>query len=222
MPTTFSAKSPTFAMPMEKLGRLQRRTTCHVSHTLLIYFSFFAGLIRTQSSRTGPCSGCFPSAAIPYRPGCWILSVSCAVNGPCKICFGAICLHKERKRSKRKQHRILNRTLTVSPFHSYRRMAAKTNRFLETMAYFGLREWQIANENVVRLRTLLTPTEASLLEFDLSTVDWDEYFQAYIPGIRRYYLGELPAARDRINPAQPLAWNRRYMGGGGFDLVWHA
>ncbi|XP_040170239.1 fatty acyl-CoA reductase wat-like isoform X1 [Anopheles arabiensis] len=90
----------------------------------------------------------------------------------------------------------------------YRRMAAKTNRFLETMAYFGLREWQIANENVVRLRTLLTPTEASLFEFDLSTVDWDEYFQAYIPGIRRYYLGELPAARDRTNPAQPLAWNR--------------
>uniref|UniRef100_A0A182TUQ4 Fatty acyl-CoA reductase C-terminal domain-containing protein n=1 Tax=Anopheles melas TaxID=34690 RepID=A0A182TUQ4_9DIPT len=87
-------------------------------------------------------------------------------------------------------------------------MAAKTNRFLETMAYFGLREWQIANENVVRLRTLLTPTEASLLEFDLSTVDWDEYFQAYIPGIRRYYLGELPAARDRTNPGPPLAWNR--------------
>uniref|UniRef100_A0A182KGY1 Fatty acyl-CoA reductase n=1 Tax=Anopheles christyi TaxID=43041 RepID=A0A182KGY1_9DIPT len=93
----------------------------------------------------------------------------------------------------------------------YRRMVAKTNRFLETMSYFGLREWKIANENVVRLRTLLTPTEASLLEFDLSTVDWDEYFRAYIPGIRRYFLAE-PAVRERSSCAiRTLAWNRRYM-----------
>uniref|UniRef100_A0A182QRY8 Fatty acyl-CoA reductase n=1 Tax=Anopheles farauti TaxID=69004 RepID=A0A182QRY8_9DIPT len=72
----------------------------------------------------------------------------------------------------------------------YRRMVAKTNRFLETMSYFGLREWHIANDNVVRLRTMLTPSEATMLEFDMSTVDWDEYFQAYIPGIRRYFLAE--------------------------------
>uniref|UniRef100_A0A182N354 Fatty acyl-CoA reductase n=1 Tax=Anopheles dirus TaxID=7168 RepID=A0A182N354_9DIPT len=92
----------------------------------------------------------------------------------------------------------------------YRRMVSKTNRFLETMSYFGLREWDIANENVVRLRTLLTPGEATVLEFDLSTVDWDEYFQAYIPGIRRYFLAE----KHVRNPSRPRArdtrtWSRR-------------
>uniref|UniRef100_A0A182MGT0 Fatty acyl-CoA reductase n=1 Tax=Anopheles culicifacies TaxID=139723 RepID=A0A182MGT0_9DIPT len=90
----------------------------------------------------------------------------------------------------------------------YRRMVAKTNRFLETMAYFGLREWHIANENVVRLRTLLTPTEASMLEFDLSTVDWDEYFQSYIPGIRRYFLAE-PQLKDRPSRVKSTSWHRR-------------
>ncbi|XP_058116417.1 fatty acyl-CoA reductase wat [Anopheles ziemanni] len=84
----------------------------------------------------------------------------------------------------------------------YGKLAAKTTRFLETMSYFGLREWTVANENVVRLRTLLSPTEAGLLEFDLSTVDWDEYFRAYIPGVRRYVLGE---------PKPPTArWSARW------------
>uniref|UniRef100_A0A182PIA4 Fatty acyl-CoA reductase n=1 Tax=Anopheles epiroticus TaxID=199890 RepID=A0A182PIA4_9DIPT len=91
----------------------------------------------------------------------------------------------------------------------YRRMVSKTNRFLETMSYFGLREWQIANANVVRLRTLLTPNEASLLEFDLSTVDWDEYFQGYIPGIRRYFLAEPAAKERRACSTLSLGWNRR-------------
>ncbi|XP_050080523.1 fatty acyl-CoA reductase wat-like [Anopheles maculipalpis] len=93
----------------------------------------------------------------------------------------------------------------------YRRMISKTNRFLETMAYFGLREWHIANENVVRLRTLLTPTEASMLEFDLSTVDWDEYFQSYIPGIRRYFLAE-PGLKERTadkSRTKSIEWHRR-------------
>ncbi|XP_049289203.1 fatty acyl-CoA reductase wat-like [Anopheles funestus] len=90
----------------------------------------------------------------------------------------------------------------------YRRMVSKTNRFLETMAYFGLREWHIANENVVRLRTLLTPTEVSMLEFDLSTVNWDEYFQSYIPGIRRYFLAE-PHLKDRPSGVKSVSWHRR-------------
>ncbi|XP_052889528.1 fatty acyl-CoA reductase wat-like [Anopheles moucheti] len=90
----------------------------------------------------------------------------------------------------------------------YRRMVSKTNRFLELMAYFGLREWHIANENVVRLRTLLTPTEVSMLEFDLSTVNWDEYFQSYIPGIRRYFLAE-PSLKDRPSKVKSTTWHRR-------------
>uniref|UniRef100_A0A182YMH8 Fatty acyl-CoA reductase n=1 Tax=Anopheles stephensi TaxID=30069 RepID=A0A182YMH8_ANOST len=95
----------------------------------------------------------------------------------------------------------------------YRRMVTKTNRFLETMAYFGLREWHIANENVVRLRTLLTPTEASMLEFDLSTIDWDEYFQSYIPGIRRYFLAERGLSKQPVGSGRvkSLQWHRSFM-----------
>ncbi|XP_052871037.1 fatty acyl-CoA reductase 1-like, partial [Anopheles cruzii] len=85
------------------------------------------------------------------------------------------------------------------------KMVSKTARFLETMSYFGLREWQAANDNVVRLRTLLGHGEAQLLEFDLAAVDWDEYFRTYIPGIRRYVLGE-PHDGCRWSGR----WNRRY------------
>uniref|UniRef100_A0AAG5DLI7 Fatty acyl-CoA reductase C-terminal domain-containing protein n=1 Tax=Anopheles atroparvus TaxID=41427 RepID=A0AAG5DLI7_ANOAO len=87
----------------------------------------------------------------------------------------------------------------------YRKLMMKTSRSLETMSYFGLREWNMVNDNVVRLRTLLSPAEARLLEFDLATVDWNEYFRAYIPGIRRYVLGEPKPSLPRWS----ALWNRR-------------
>jgi alcohol-forming fatty acyl-CoA reductase len=71
------------------------------------------------------------------------------------------------------------------------------------MSYFGLREWQFENQNVTRLWQVLKCQGVQQLEFDLSTVDWHQYFRNYMPGIRTFYLKEtdekLSALKARHN-----------------------
>ncbi|XP_058827057.1 fatty acyl-CoA reductase wat-like [Topomyia yanbarensis] len=100
----------------------------------------------------------------------------------------------------------------------YQRAMQKTNRFLEMMSYFGLRQWTIRNGNVRRMRTLLSREETRLLEFDMAAIDWNEYFGSYIPGIRRYWFGECTVQGDRRVPAANRRF--RYMQRLFHRLVW--
>ncbi|KXJ71456.1 hypothetical protein RP20_CCG020501 [Aedes albopictus] len=83
---------------------------------------------------------------------------------------------------------MVRRVRHKKPF--YCKALRKTTHFLELMSYFGLREWTIGSANVRRLRALLSSEEARLLEFDMGTINWTEYFRTYIPGIRRYWFKE--------------------------------
>lgn len=54
------------------------------------------------------------------------------------------------------------------------------------MSWFGLREWHFSNWNILQLHERLTVQERTLFEFDMRTIDWFEYFQTYLNGIRRF------------------------------------
>ncbi|EAT36930.1 AAEL011027-PA [Aedes aegypti] len=99
---------------------------------------------------------------------------------------------------------LVRRIRRKKPF--YCNAIRKTTHFLEMMSYFGLREWTIGNGNVRRLRSLLSSEEARLLEFDMGTIDWVEYFRNYIPGIRRYWFKEKAVCGGRWKTAA----NRRF------------
>lgn len=86
------------------------------------------------------------------------------------------------------------------------------------MSYFGLREWHFRNENIDQLAELLKSQKNHLsmdefktpsnrcddatkpnvqsdgktvdLEFDMRTIDWNEYFYHYLPGIKKYFFKE--------------------------------
>lgn len=77
------------------------------------------------------------------------------------------------------------------------------------LSYFGLREWKFQNSNIKRLSMLLKSKQRSLeqdaneiinengsfrrspvLEFDMQTINWNEYFFNYLPGIKKYFLKE--------------------------------
>lgn len=45
----------------------------------------------------------------------------------------------------------------------------------------------IANHTI---HNKFTPTSKPCLEFDMRTIDWDEYFCHYFPGIKKYFLKE--------------------------------
>ncbi|CAD7083468.1 unnamed protein product [Hermetia illucens] len=66
----------------------------------------------------------------------------------------------------------------------YKKMA----KILEMMSYFGLREWSFSNKNIAELDAKLNNKDRSDLEFNLTKVDWREYFSTYMSGIRKYFF----------------------------------
>jgi alcohol-forming fatty acyl-CoA reductase len=58
------------------------------------------------------------------------------------------------------------------------------------MSYFGLQEWDFQNDNIEDLSLELKRQGMRTFEFDLTTIDWKEYFRSYIPGIKKYYFKE--------------------------------
>lgn len=76
------------------------------------------------------------------------------------------------------------------------------------MSYFGLREWEFDNSNIDRLSSAIksqqkmeaipngihngpVPSQmGSDLEFDMKTINWNEYFYNYLPGIKKYFFKE--------------------------------
>ena len=68
----------------------------------------------------------------------------------------------------------------------------KIEKVLMMMAYFGTREWDFKNENIRRLigTTEKFEYQRGSHNFDMKTIDWNEYFRNYIPGIKRYFFKE--------------------------------
>jgi fatty acyl-CoA reductase len=69
----------------------------------------------------------------------------------------------------------------------------KINRFSDVISYFCTREWKFTNKNVQRLWEKLNEDDRKLFDFDISVLDWDEYFYNYVRGVRMYLLKDDPS-----------------------------
>jgi alcohol-forming fatty acyl-CoA reductase len=63
-------------------------------------------------------------------------------------------------------------------------------QIIEMNKYFTARDWQVENGNIVRLDQKLMSQGITEFEFDVKTIDWNEYFENYIPGFKKYYFKE--------------------------------
>ncbi|KAG8222376.1 hypothetical protein J437_LFUL002995 [Ladona fulva] len=82
----------------------------------------------------------------------------------------------------------------------------KINKFSEVISYFSTQYWKFENSNTQELWKRLDPMDQELLPFDMTTMNWDNYFQKHILGLRIYLVKDdistLPEARKR--------WKRLY------------
>lgn len=69
------------------------------------------------------------------------------------------------------------------------------DRAITIMSYFGLRKYGFDNENMRRLTAAIAESEclSQILQFDMRTIDWADFFRYYIPGIRKYYFKQTDA-----------------------------
>uniref|UniRef100_A0A1I8PPT4 Fatty acyl-CoA reductase n=1 Tax=Stomoxys calcitrans TaxID=35570 RepID=A0A1I8PPT4_STOCA len=68
----------------------------------------------------------------------------------------------------------------------YIKAYAKITKIIYMMSWFGLKHWTFANRNVTELDELLTEREKKYLQFNISTINWMEYFRSYLSGIRKF------------------------------------
>ncbi|XP_054733192.1 fatty acyl-CoA reductase wat [Anastrepha obliqua] len=65
----------------------------------------------------------------------------------------------------------------------------KISRVIYMMSWFGLKDWRFAHNNIDELDAVVGKTqERNLLQFNMATINWKEYFRSYLSGIRRYFF----------------------------------
>lgn len=66
-----------------------------------------------------------------------------------------------------------------------------------------MRRWNFKNENIKSLWNEMTENDKILFNFDIRSVEWDQYLSNYIKGARVYFLKDdmssLPEARKKWN-----------------------
>lgn len=78
----------------------------------------------------------------------------------------------------------------MSLISHFRLVAAykKVHKFSAVISYFSTQQWRFYNNNVKELSKTLTPGDRALFDFDISNLNWEEFFYTYVRGIRLYLI----------------------------------
>lgn len=64
----------------------------------------------------------------------------------------------------------------------------KLHKFTEVISYFSLQSWTFHDSNTRALIKKLSSKDQNLFHFDVSMLNWDEYFKKHVLGIRTYLV----------------------------------
>ncbi|CAK9801123.1 Fatty acyl-CoA reductase wat [Anthophora plagiata] len=86
------------------------------------------------------------------------------------------------------------------------KMYKKIHKFMDVLNYFTTRDWKFSNDNFKAVLNNLTQEDRDNFPCDITQVQWDQFFQSYVQGIRVYLIKDpldtLPQARAK--------WQRLY------------
>lgn len=72
---------------------------------------------------------------------------------------------------------------------------------MDVLNYFSTREWTFTNDQLHAMQAKLTSKDRTSFYCDIRDVNWHDYFETYISGIRVYLLKDpldtLPQARAK-------------------------
>ncbi|RZF42062.1 hypothetical protein LSTR_LSTR006655 [Laodelphax striatellus] len=83
------------------------------------------------------------------------------------------------------------------------RMQSKLDKAAKCLEYFSTRQWRFLDNNVQALNVSLSIADRKEFPFDVSRIDWPQYIESYVLGIRHFIFKEhpssLPEARKQLN-----------------------
>ncbi|CAF4887390.1 unnamed protein product [Pieris macdunnoughi] len=82
----------------------------------------------------------------------------------------------------------------------------KIHKFSSVICYFSTKEISFCNRRTRELWDQTTDLDKQIFPFSMKQVDWEEYFDEYLAGIRRYLFKE----GDETLPQARIKWKRLY------------
>lgn len=64
----------------------------------------------------------------------------------------------------------------------------KLNKFIDVISYFSLKSWTFYDNNTRALSGRLSKSDQNLFQFDISKLNWVDYFEKHVLGVRKYIL----------------------------------
>lgn len=64
----------------------------------------------------------------------------------------------------------------------------KIHKFAQIISYFSLQSWTFHESNTRSLLSKLSKRDQTLFSFDIAKLNWDDYFQRHVKGIRLYII----------------------------------
>lgn len=64
----------------------------------------------------------------------------------------------------------------------------KLHKFADVISYFSLKSWTFHDDNTRGLLSRLSKLDQNLFQFDICKLQWDDYFEKHVVGIRKYIL----------------------------------
>ncbi|XP_058793398.1 fatty acyl-CoA reductase wat-like [Phymastichus coffea] len=68
----------------------------------------------------------------------------------------------------------------------------KIHKFSAVTTYFIMRKWEFTNDNMVRLWDKLSSDDKQIYYFSMKNIDWDDYMQKCVDGLRLYIFKDDP------------------------------
>ncbi|KAG5873648.1 hypothetical protein JTB14_001483 [Gonioctena quinquepunctata] len=82
----------------------------------------------------------------------------------------------------------------------------KVHKFISVLSYFSTKSWIFRSENIRKLCIKMSDEDNELFFSDMEKLDWDEFFQHYLRGVRVYLLND---PMDTLDEAL-IRWRRLY------------
>ncbi|CAG9857442.1 unnamed protein product [Phyllotreta striolata] len=102
------------------------------------------------------------------------------------------------------------------------RIQDKLDKAAVCLEYFATNEWRFDDENVRQLALTLSESDREEFCFDVAKIDWNNYLENYVLGIRRFIFKEdastLPKARRQVSR---LYWTYKITQVLSVLCIWH-
>lgn len=69
----------------------------------------------------------------------------------------------------------------------------KLKKASQCLEYFTCQEWRFYDDNVKNLNSVLSNEDRQTFYFDVRDIDWPQYLEDYILGIRNFVFKENPS-----------------------------